>query len=280
MINLNYEAKSMKINLSNPYIFWIVILMLTLGIILYNTQNRFNTEIEQKNAIQEQSLSKDKSKEDKYIIDLDNIESAKTYNDLKIKDVEELSFSKKVKSVVSGENIFTIIYGFLISILFIFREKQNRDKIYKLEKVEDELSIQLAKQKTTIYKDISKELENYKDLIRHDINLELLNERIEKEPKYIIIASKNILEQIITKMYKKYHNQENTNLNVMLGILYKNRKLNHDTNNYAHIIKAFGNKANHTSKIFDSREATLSISNLIEFLKAIEKKGILEEIDV
>lgn len=270
----------MKLNLSNPYLFWIVIAILTLSIILYNTKNTFNTVTKQTQSIQEQSLSKDKSKDDKYIIDLDKIEDAKTYNDLVVKDFEELSFSKKVESVASSENIFTLMYGLLISILFIFREKQNRDKIYKLEKVEDELSIQLAKQKTTIYNDISKELENYQELIKHDINLELLNERIEKEPKYIVIASKNILEQLITKMYKKYFNLENTNLNLMLGDLYKKRKLNHDTNNYAHIIKAFGNKANHTSKIFDSREAALTISNLIEFLKAMDKKGILGEIDL
>lgn len=270
----------MKINLSNPYLFWIVIFILTIGIIFYNTKNTFTTVVKQTQAIQEQSLSKDKSKDDKYIIDLDKIEDAKTYNDLVVKDFEELSFSKKVESVISSENIFTLMYGLLVSILFIFREKQNRDKIYKLEKVEDDLNIQLAKQKTTIYSDISKELEKYKELIKYDINLELLDERIENEPKYIVIASKNILEQIITKMYKKYLNLENTNLNIMLNYLYKNRKLNHDTNNYAHIIKAFGNKANHTSKIFDSREATLAISNLIEFLKTIDKKGILGEIDV
>lgn len=208
----------MKINLSNPFVFWFLILILTFSVVFYNT-NTFTKTIEQEKRIVEQSLTK--NKKDAQVIDLDKIESAKTYDDL-VSKKEELSFSKNIDQVVSSENIFTIIYGFLVSILFVYREKQNRDKISKLEKVEDELKIQFAKQKTTIYEDISKELEKYKEIIKHDINLEAINERIEKEPKYIVIASKNILEQIITKMYQKYLNKENENLNVMLTELYKN----------------------------------------------------------
>lgn len=268
-----------KLNLSNPAIFWSLIVILSIAIVVSN-KNLLTTEVKQHQIIQEQSLAKNNSKDEKYVIDLDKIESAKSKDDFVVENFDELSFSKKVESIASSQNIFTVAYGFLVSILFFFREKQNREKIYKLEKVEDELTIQKAKQQTTIYKDIKIELVKYKELIKYDINLELLNERIEQEPKYIVIASKNVLEQIVTKLYKTYLNKENTNLNMMLLELYKSRKLNHDTNNYAHIIKAFGNKANHTSKIFDSREATLSISNLIEFLKVLDKKGVLKDIDV
>lgn len=263
-----------KINLSNPFIFWLIVVVLTIFALLFNT---FSTvKITQEATIQEQSLSK---KQNDYIIDLDKIESAKKSDDFIYRDIEELSFSKRVEAIASWENFYTLSYGFVVSILFIYREKQNRNKIYQLEKVEDELNIQLAKQSTTVYKDIVNELEKYDELIKHDINLNALNERIEKEPKYVVIASKNIIEQIVTKMYKKYLNLENTNLNIMLTELYKSRKLGHDTNNYAHIIKAFGNKANHTSKVFDSREAMLTISNLIEFLKELDKKGILGELN-
>lgn len=264
-----------KINLSNSFMFWLIIVVLTVLILLFNT---FSTaKITPEVTMQEQSLSK---KQNDYIIDLDKIESAKKTDDfIYKKDMDELSFSKRVEAIASWENFYTLSYGFMVSILFIYREKQNRNKIYQLEKVEDELNIQLAKQSTTVYKDIVNELEKYDELIKHDINLNALNERIEKEPKYVVIASKNIIEQIVTKMYKKYLNLENTNLNIMLTELYKSRKLGHDTNNYAHIIKAFGNKANHTSKVFDSREAMLTISNLIEFLKELDKKGILGELN-
>lgn len=264
-----------KINLSNPFIFWLIVVALTIFILLFNTLSTVKTA--QDSAMQEQALSK---KQNDYIIDLDKIESAKKSDDFIHRNIEELSFSKRVEAIASWENFYTLSYGFVVSILFIYREKQNRSKIYQLEKVEDELNIQLAKQSTTIYKDIVKELEKYKELIKHDINLDALNERIEKEPKYVVIASKNIIEQIVTKMYKKYLNLDNANLNIMLTDLYRSRKLGHDTNNYAHIIKAFGNKANHTDKIFDSREAILTISNLIEFLKELDSKGILGELDV
>lgn len=263
-----------KISLSNPFIFWLLVVTLTISMILFNAFS--NAKAAQESAIQEQSISK---KQNDYIIDLDKIESAKKSDDFIYRDIEELSFSKRVEAIASWENFYTLSYGFVVSILFIYREKQNRSKIYQLEKVEDELNIQLAKQSTTVYKDIVTELEKYNEFIKHDINLNALNERIEMEPKYVVIAAKNILEQIVTKMYKKHFNLENTNLNVMLTELYRSRKLTHDTNNYAHIIKAFGNRANHTGKIFDSREAILTISNLIEFLKELDKKGFLGELN-
>lgn len=264
-----------KINLSNPFIFWLIVAVLTIFVLLFNTFSI--TKTVQEAPIQEQSLSK---KQNDYIIDLDKIESAKKADDfIYKKDVEELSFSKRVEAVASLENFYTLLYGFIVSVLFVYRERQNRNKDYKIEKLEDELNIQKAKQQTTVYKDIVNELEKYNELIKHDINLNALNERIEHEPKYVVIASKNIIEQIVTKMYKKYLSLENANLNIMLTDLYRSRKLGHDTNNYAHIIKAFGNKANHTGKVFDSREAMLTISNLIEFLKELDKKGILGELN-
>lgn len=273
-----------KSSLSNPWVFWIIISALTIFILLFNTNNLTKPiKINDSKIIEEQSLSKNNNTKDKYIIDLDKIESAKNEKDFIVKkDIEELSFSKKIESIASSENLFTILYGAIVSFLFVYREKQNREKINKLEKVEDELSIQLAKKNTKVYKDISKELELYANLIKNDLNLEMidLNQRIENEPKYIVISSKNIIEQLVTKMYKKYLNSENENLNIMLISLHKNRTLNHNMHNYAQIIKAFGNKANHTSKIFDSREATLCISNLIEFLKELDNKNLLKEIDV
>lgn len=267
-----------NINLSNPILFWIVVITVTVAFLVMNTRFEFsqiNESNKKHTVIEQQSLSQNDTQ---YTIDLDKIESAKQYEDLVVKDFEELSFSKQVESVVS-ENIFTLIYSILISILFIFREKQNRDKIYKFEKLEDELNMQVANQKTAIYADITKELGQFSEIIKHDINLEVLNERIQSEPKYVVIAAKNILEQIITKMHQKYQNLDNANLNIMLMNLYKSRKLGHEANNYAHIIKAFGNKANHTNKIFDSREASLVLSNLIEFLKYLNNQKILLDLD-
>lgn len=270
----------MKINLTNPFIFWTIVILTTIGIFIYNFNNNvYTNNIKQQNVIEEQSLSTDTlHKDTNYIVDLDKIDSAKTEQDLLTNNVDELSLTSKIENSAT-DNLFTLVYATFMSILFVFREKQNHSKIVRLEKVEDDLNIQLAKQNTTVYKDISNELKKFEDIVKYDLNISLLDERIEHEPKYIVIASKNILEQIITKMYKKYLNLENANLNIMLGDLYKKRTLNHNLNNYAHIIKAFGNKANHTSKIFDSREATLAISNLIEFLKELENKNILRELN-
>lgn len=271
-----------KINLSNPIIFWIFIICLTIVTVLINSD--FNTDVknqnqnQKNNTIQEQSFSKNK-KNDAYIIDLDNIENIHTVDELE-KNIVNQSLGNRLQKVVSLDNISTILYSILISILFIFREKQNRDKIFQLEKKDDDKNIKLAKLQKTIYKDLSSSLKPFEQMIKHDIKLDILDERINEEPKYIIIASKNVLEQIITKLYKNYTNQENTNLNLMMTALYKKRVLNHNMNNYAHIIKAFGNKANHTNKLFDSKEATLVVGSLVEFFGELEKQNLIEQIDV
>jgi hypothetical protein len=245
---------------------------------LLTTSFPIKTEEVQKSKYQSQSFSQD-NQEQNYIVDLDNIDNIKNMDDLeKNTNTIDRSFIANIQRVTSSNTILMFIYTAILSFLFIYREKQNRAKILLLEERDDELKIAIAKKNETIYKDITQELKPYEELIKNDIRIDQLDTRINEEPKYIIIASKNIVEQIITRLYKKYFNEENTNLNIMMMSLYKKRVLGHDLNNYAHIIKAFGNKANHTGKIFDSQEAMLVIGNLLQFLKELDNKKLLEKV--
>ena len=273
----------MRVRLTNPYIFWVIVTTSTLLIFLYNTSTNLTHYGDKIKTYTDHSLrlENEKSNPNNNInmkIDLDKIENAKNEENFIVNDIHNLSLDTFDKEV-AVDNALTLVYAAFISILFVIRERQNQLKIINLEKLEDERNIKRAKEAPIVIQNISSELSEFQELIKNDLNSSAINERIENEPKYIVIASKNILEQVITKMYKKYLNQDNTNLNIMIVDLFKKGFLNHQSNNFAHIIKSFGNKANHTNKIFDSREAVLAVSNLIEFLKELNRLKILTDLN-
>ena len=67
----------------------------------------------------------------------------------------------------------------------------------------------------------------------------------------------------------------------MIIYLYKKRVLNHNIHNYAHIIKAFGNKVAHPNiripEQFDSKDATLVLGSLLQLLKEFQSNNLLDD---
>lgn len=276
-------AYLMKVRLTNPYLFWAIIITSTFLVLLYNSSTNLAHQSDKIKTYVDHSLGLENGKANpnndiNMMIDLDKIENAKSEENFIVNNIDNLSLDKFDKEI-AFDNVFTLVYTAFISLLFVIRERHNQLKLINLEKLEDERNIKRAKEASIVIQNISNELSEFEELIKNDLNGSAINDRIENEPKYVVIASKNILEQVITKMYKKYLNQDNTNLNIMIVDLFKKGFLNHQSNNFAHIIKSFGNKANHTNKIFDSREAALAVSNLIEFLKELNRLKILKELN-
>lgn len=214
-----------------------------------------------------------------YVIDLEEIDNATNIENIDSADITTTSLI--VKNISSPYNLFIIFYTVLLSILFIYREKQNRKTIALLEKRDDELKILEANQNnTTIYTNLSDELRPFTQFINDDINLDTLEDKIEHEPKYLILASRIILEKLITLHYIKYTEEENT-LNAMIVSLYRKRVLNHNMHNYAQIIKAFGNKVAHPNvkkpEKLNSKDATLVVGSLLQFLKELEINHMLKD---
>jgi len=181
--------------------------------------------------------------------------------------------------------IILFIYTIIISLLFIYREKENRKKILYLDKIEDTLRIEqeIKNKQNYIYESIENGLLKYQSILEPEFLLKELSRQVKVNRNYVLINSRVVLEKIILHIYKA-HFTEDTTLNNMIKELFKKRIFTPSLNSYAHTIKAFGNKALHPSIeksiSFEVNEAMLVLSSLNEFLKELNKKNLLENIDV
>ena len=181
--------------------------------------------------------------------------------------------------------IILFIYTIIISLLFMYREKENRKRILYLDKIEDRLRIEqeIKKKQNYIYESIENSLLKYQDILEPEFSLKELNRQVEANRNYVLINSRVVLEKIILHIYKAYFT-EDTTLNNMMKELFKKRIFTPSLNSYAHTIKAFGNKALHPSIeksiSFEVNEAMLVLSSLNEFLKELNEKKLLKNIDV
>jgi hypothetical protein len=268
------------LNLSNKYVFWSIISILLGLFIAFISYIPEQTAVKKLGDITERSYQNDQE----YVIDLEKIDEVSDLDGInKEKNLEENALQVGIQKLSSPNKLLLIIYTVLLSGLFLYREKQNRNKIALLERRDDELKILKAQQSsTTIYTNLSDELKPFQKIIEADINLDTLEDKINNESKYLILASRIVLEQLISHLYLKYF-KEDASLNIMIVALYKKRVLNHNMHNYAHIIKAFGNKAAHPNvrkpEIFNSKDATLVLGSLLQLLKELESNHLLEKPD-
>lgn len=265
------------LNLSNKYVFWLLIFILLGLFITFISNSAYEVTVKKQGNIIERSYQNSQE----YVIDLEKIDEVSDLDGNKEKNIGEIALNTAVKSISSTNNLLLIVYTILISLLFLYREKQNRKTISLLEKRDDELKILAAKQNfTTIYSNLSDELKPFEKIIESDINLETLEEKINNESKYLILASRIILEKLIMTHYAKYYEEEAT-LNIMIVSLYRKRILNHNMHNYAQIIKAFGNKVAHPNiknpEKFNSKDATLVVGSLLQFLKELDANNMLKD---
>jgi len=267
------------LNLSNKYVFWSLIIVL---LALFITAISFNSQ-DKTSSTDTNTADRSFQQNQEYVIDLEKIDEVADIKDMTSKsNINDTALNTAIKNVSSPYNLLIIVYTVLLSILFIYREKQNRKTIALLEKRDDALKILEANQNnTTIYTNLSDELKPFTQFIQDDINLDSLEEKINHEPKYLILASRIILERLITAHYIK-HSEEDNNLNGMIISLYRKRVLNHNMHNYAHIIKAFGNNVAHPNvrnpQKFNSKDATLVVGSLLQFLKELETNHMLKDL--
>lgn len=268
--------------LSNPYFFWTVVVLLLLSITIVNYPPDLDikkTTVQQQKDIVEQSYNQNKQ-DNTYILDLDKIDNATNLDDVIVdENYKDRSFISKVKNVSSSDNILLILYTIVISILFIYREKQNRTRVFVDEKIKDKLRMASAKKDTRIDPDLKSGLSTYSNILSPDILLNTLDQKIQNEAKYIIIASRVVLEKLILELYSDNFEDE-VILNTMIFKLQKAKLINTSMLNYAHIIKAFGNKAVHPNIqkpiTFSKQEAQLVLSTLLQFLKECDENNILD----
>jgi len=260
--------------LSNPYFFWILIISLIFITIVTNEYFSISASKSNSNnssSITEQSYNNDDTEE--YVLDIDNLH---TNDYIHTSSIVETSYKKLIPNNIATASFY--IYTILISLLFIYREKQNRIKLILLEKQEDILQIELAKQSDiSVYIEIEKEIEKYTETFNPELDASTFKQLLSISPIAIISASRRITEKLITKIYDK-HFANDKPFAIKILNLQKSNYITHDMSNLAHTVKAFGNKAAHPNEtIFTNKDALLVISSLLHFVEKLDAANLLED---
>ena len=260
-------------SLSNPYFFWLLIIFLIFIGIFSNEYFSASqkTNIKDNASIVEQSY-KNEATDGRYVIDIDNLHT----NDFQYNSsVIETSYKKLIPNNMTTISFY--IYTIALSILFIYREKQNRIKLVLLEKQEDLLQIELAKQSyINIYTEVEKEIEKYNTVFNPELDSSTFKNLLDISPIAIISASRRITEKIITTMYDKHFANEKP-FAMRIIALQKSNYITHDMSNLAHTVKAFGNKASHPNEtVFTNKDALLVVSSLLHLVEKLDAENLLE----
>ncbi len=273
-----------KYKFTNPYFFWgliLVLLFITFFLNQYFTHSPAEA-VKTQSSIVEQS-HKDGAHDETIVVDVDNL-SHMDFEKHQPKAPKDKSFFTNLKDNIYKNStlLLLLLYTTAISILFIYREKQNSIKLLNMEKIEDALRIEIAEEegKTYLFELIKDDLAKHKDTIEPELKLDRIEEGLVADPRYIIINARVILEKTILRLYKHYFNEEAT-LNEMMQSLYRKRVLNPALNNYAHTIKAFGNKAVHptldTTTAYQPKDALLVLGTLSQYLQDLKSADLPEK---
>lgn len=261
-------------NLSNPFIFWFLMLVLLVSLVVINQSFKSeNAMITNKpSVIEEQSFEKNYN-----TIDLNNL------TDINIQ-LEE-STSKDLLTYFNKENnllfLLLVVYSILLSILFTHRERSNKVKLLLRDEKYDKLQIDLArkKSKASIFDDIEDELLKYKKILSPELNIDNIDKKIEDDASYVLFSTRVVLEKVLLQICQKLNISSGT-LSEMIMMLYRKKVLDVQTNSYAHTIKAFGNKVAHPNLsnpiAFNTKDALLVLSTLLILLNTFDKKNLLE----
>ncbi len=273
-----------KFKLTNPFIFWgliSILLLLTFFLNQYLSSSSSSKITKAQPSIVEQSY-----KEKRIVIDPDNLHYMNFEDRQSVIKDQESYFANLYEKFNENSTVFLLLlYTIILSVLFVYREKQHKNKLVYVEKMEDELQIQLAKEsaRVDIYESMGREIEKHKSILEPELKIKGLKERLDTDAVYVIITARMVIEKIILKLYSRYFDDQAT-LNDMMMALYRKRILNPSMNNYAHTIKAFGNRAIHpnvnSSIVFETKEAVLVISSLLQFIQELDSANLLESQDV
>ncbi len=266
-----------KYILTKPWVFWGLIILLFLG--MFFMVNRTSASVNVTTPSSSTNIVEQSFQDKKIVIDPDNL----TRMDFDKKSPTEENNNRSSNFFSTNSTMLLLLfYTIIISLLFIYREKQHKNKLVLMEKVEDELQIQLAKKNdhANLYEGIDSEIKKHRTILEPELKINGLEERLNSDANYVIISARIVVEKIILKLYSQYFEDEAT-LNGMMAALYRKRILNPSMNNYAHTIKAFGNRAIHpnldTPVVFKSKEAVLVIGSLLQFINELDSNNLLKD---
>lgn len=258
-----------KINFSNPFVFWLIIIIsIVLISIFYNeSKNFYEMKVVSSKTFEKHNYSNTENRLNKY-----------DFPDINVKLEPESIFANIFSKDTNLLVIILIIYSIGLSMLFTYREKSRISK----EMLDEKLKIEKERiqSKVNIFENIEKELKKYENIISPEMKLENLDKRIDTDTNYVIFNSRVVLEKILLNICKKNNIEEET-LNSMIFTLYKKEILNPQTNGYAHTIKAFGNRVAHPNIkhpiIFTPKDALLILSILVALLELLKSQNLIEE---
>lgn len=261
-----------RVDITKPYIFWgIIVAFVLLVVLVFNQLQEKSTKSLEEQTFQQHSFAGTNEPLGKYDFPDINVD---------LEPEEQSILSKLISNDTNVLVILLLAYSVGLSMLFTYRERARSLREKQDEKIRIEREQNQSKVK--IYEDIEQELKKYKNLLAPDLSFEELDKKIEKDVKYILFASRVVLEKILLDICAKYNFQEDT-LNDMIYVLFKKRVLDPQTNGYAHTIKAFGNYAAHPSKNrqikFSSKDALLVLSTLVTLLNALESKKLIGNVE-
>lgn len=260
----------LKINFSNPVIFWFVIILIILFSSFFYQYSKETYLDNEKSVSKFEKYSFDDKKLDTYEFPDINIKLEPENN-----SIFSNLFSKDTNILI----IFLLIYSIGLSMLFTYRERSRISK----EMLDEKLKIEKERiqSKVNIFENIEDELKKYENIISPEMKLENLDKRIDTDTNYVIFNARVILEKILLNLCKS-NDIEEESLNKMIYLLFKKDILTHQTKSYAHTIKAFGNRVAHPSIknpiLFTPKDALLVLSTLVALLEIFKSQNLLEGI--
>ena len=272
-----------KFKLTNPYIFWGLIsifFFLTLFLSQYFTSSSSSEEIKVTPSIVEQSY-----KENRIVIDPDNLHRMNFENHLSTSKAEGSFLGDVYIAFSENSTVFVLLfYTIILSVLFIYREKQDRKKAIYDQKKNDDLIIarlQAEERVEKIHKNMWDDMEKYKHILEPELKICSLREQLENNIDCcmvdgIIVSTRKVLEKILLPLqHEAFPNFKGiVSLNGMIHHLGKKGILTRSMENDTKAIQSVGNRAAHADTdatiALESRDAISAINYLLRFIKELD----------
>ena len=286
---LNQRTKA-KLNLSNPYLFWGLVIALLMGTFLAIIFFTFKAPIENKSSssiIVEQSHHEEKQPE--IIIDPDNLH----YMDIEknMNQAGKTTFSSSATMKLNENILFLLLllYTIILVFLIIYHIKQKRSKQILERKIEDEIQVLKIREEAhnQIYDGMWDDIEKYQPVFEPELNIKALKQQLSPNSECciadgIIVIARKVLEKVLTPLHREAfpHSKGSSTLNDIIYHLNKKEVISKAMHNYARTIQSFGNMAAHAdiskTNSYELKEATSVINSLVLLLKELDAAKLLK----
>ncbi len=153
---------------------------------------------------------------------------------------------------------------------------QRYEKIFEVRYTKPQEVVQVreeAKKESRVGIDIYSELKYYEKHISPILDLEMIDEIIEKDPEYLIFKTRKTAEVITSKIYSNYEtNSKNVSFNDMIRYLSFEKKIfTKKITSNLHTIRTIGNIHVHEQDHEQKLDAHLMLISLLILLKELER---------